>query len=114
MNAIDRVETPFGIRSIRFDADDGLFVNGERIVIRGVNNHHDLGALGAAFNVRAARRQLEILRDMGANAVRMAHNPPAPELLELADRMGFLVVDEVFDSWERKKTPLDFHLVFPD
>ena len=112
--AIDRVETPFGIRSIRFDADDGLFVNGERIVIRGVNNHHDLGALGAAFNVRAARRQLEILRDMGANAVRMAHNPPAPELLELADRIGFLVVDEVFDSWERKKTPLDFHLVFPD
>nr|WP_232338643.1 beta-galactosidase GalB [Lysobacter soli] len=112
--AIDRVETPFGIRTIRFDANEGLFVNGERIAIRGVNNHHDLGALGAAFNVRAAQRQLEILREMGANAVRMAHNPPAPELLELADRMGFLVVDEIFDSWERKKTPLDFHLVFPD
>lgn len=112
--AIDRVETPFGIRTIRFDANEGLFVNGERIAIRGVNNHHDLGALGAAFNVRAAQRQLEILREMGANAVRMAHNPPAPELLELTDRMGFLVVDEVFDSWERKKTPLDFHLVFPD
>jgi beta-galactosidase len=111
---VDRVETPFGIRAIRFDADEGLFVNGERIAIRGVNNHHDLGALGAAFNVRAARRQLEILREMGANAVRMAHNPPAPELLELTDRMGFLVVDEVFDSWERRKTPLDFHLVFPD
>ena len=112
--AIDRVETPFGIRTIRFDASEGLFVNGERIAIRGVNNHHDLGALGAAFNVRAAQRQLDILREMGANAVRMAHNPPAPELLELTDRMGFLVVDEVFDSWERKKTPLDFHLVFPD
>lgn len=112
--AIDRVEARFGIRTVRFDADEGLFVNGERITIRGVNNHHDLGALGAAFNVRAAQRQLEILRDMGANAVRMAHNPPAPELLELTDRMGFLVVDEVFDSWERKKTPLDFHLVFPD
>ncbi|UTA56112.1 DUF4982 domain-containing protein [Lysobacter soli] len=112
--AIDRVETPFGIRTIRFDANEGLFVNGERIAIRGVNNHHDLGALGAAFNVRAAQRQLDILREMGANAVRMAHNPPAPELLELTDRMGFLVVDEVFDSWERKKTPLDFHLVFPD
>lgn len=111
---VDRVETPFGIRTIRFDADGGLFVNGERIVIRGVNNHHDLGALGAAFNVRAAQRQLEILRGMGANAVRMAHNPPAPELLELTDRMGMLVVDEVFDSWERRKTPLDFHLVFPD
>jgi beta-galactosidase len=112
--AIDRVETPFGIRMIRFDANEGLFVNGERIAIRGVNNHHDLGALGAAFNVRAAERQLQIMRDMGANAVRMAHNPPAPELLELTDRMGFLVVDEIFDSWERKKTPLDFHLVFPD
>lgn len=111
---VDRVETPFGIRSIRFDADQGLRVNDERIVIRGVNNHHDLGALGAAFNVRAAERQLQILRDMGANAIRMAHNPPAPELLELTDRMGLLVVDEVFDSWERRKTPLDFHLVFPD
>lgn len=111
---VDRVETPFGIRSIHFDPDQGLLVNGERIVIRGVNNHHDLGALGAAFNVRAAERQLQILRDMGANAIRMAHNPPAPELLELTDRMGLLVVDEVFDSWERKKTPLDFHLVFPD
>lgn len=111
---VDRMETPFGIRSIRFDANEGLLVNGERIVIRGVNNHHDLGALGAAFNPRAAQRQLEIMRDMGANAIRMAHNPPAPELLELTDRMGLLVVDEVFDSWERRKTPLDFHLVFPD
>ncbi|HEY0505579.1 MAG TPA: glycoside hydrolase family 2 TIM barrel-domain containing protein, partial [Lysobacter sp.] len=112
--AIDRVETPFGIRTIRFDANEGFFVNGERIAIRGVNNHHDLGALGSAFNVRAAQRQLDILREMGANAVRMAHNPPAPELLELTDRMGILVVDEVFDSWERKKTPLEFRLVFPD
>ncbi|MDI9238441.1 beta-galactosidase GalB [Lysobacter sp. LF1] len=111
---VDRVESPFGIRSIRFDANEGLLVNGERIVIRGVNNHHDLGALGAAFNVRAAERQLQILRDMGANAIRMAHNPPAPELLELTDRMGLLVIDEVFDSWERRKTPLDFHLIFPD
>ncbi|MFC3549876.1 beta-galactosidase GalB [Lysobacter cavernae] len=111
---VDQVETPFGIRSIRFDANEGLLVNGERTVIRGVNNHHDLGALGAAFNERAAERQLQILREMGANAVRMAHNPPAPELLELTDRMGLLVVDEVFDSWERKKTPLDFHLIFPD
>ncbi|MBS7458594.1 DUF4982 domain-containing protein [Coralloluteibacterium stylophorae] len=111
---VDRIETPFGIRGLRFDPDTGVHVNGERIVIRGVNNHHDLGALGAAFNLRAAERQLEILRDMGANAIRMAHNPPAPELLELTDRMGFLVVDEIFDVWERKKTPLDFHLVFPE
>jgi beta-galactosidase len=79
-----------------------------------VNNHHDLGALGAAFNTRAAERQLEMLQEMGANAVRMSHNPPAPELLELTDRMGILVFDEIFDAWERRKAPLDFHLVFPD
>ena len=111
---VDRYETPFGIRSLRFDPDSGLHVNGERIVIQGVNNHHDLGALGAAFNLRAAERQLEMLKEMGANAIRMAHNPPDPQLLELTDRMGFLVVDEIFDVWERKKTPLDFHLIFPD
>ncbi|NIJ83014.1 beta-galactosidase [Xanthomonas arboricola] len=110
---VDRYETPFGIRAIVFDADKGLLVNGEQVPIRGVNNHHDLGALGAAFNVRAAERQLQLLQQMGANAIRMSHNPPAPELLELTDRMGLLVVDEVFDSWEMKKTPLDFHLVFP-
>ncbi len=112
--AVDQYETRFGIRSLRFDPDTGIHVNGERIYIKGVNQHHDLGALGAAFNVRAAERQLEILREMGCNAIRTAHNPPAPELLELTDRLGFLVVDEIFDVWERKKTPLDFHLIFPD
>ena len=111
---VDSYDTPFGVRQVTFDPDKGVFVNGERIELKGVNNHHDLGGLGAAFNVRAAERQLEMLHEMGANAVRMSHNPPAPELLELTDRMGFLVIDEVFDSWERKKTPLDFHLVFPD
>ncbi|TXK48163.1 glycoside hydrolase family 2 protein [Pontibacter qinzhouensis] len=111
---LDAYETPFGIRSLRFDANEGIFVNEERIYIKGVNQHHDLGALGAAFNVRAAERQLEILREMGCNAIRMAHNPPAPELLELTDRMGFLVVNEIFDAWELKKPPLDFHLIFPD
>lgn len=111
---IDRYETQFGIRELRFDAREGLFVNGERIFFQGANQHHDLGALGAAFNVRAAERQLELLREMGCNAIRMAHNPPARELLELTDRMGFLVVDEIFDVWERKKTPLDFHLIFPE
>nr|WP_229258865.1 glycoside hydrolase family 2 TIM barrel-domain containing protein [Duganella flavida] len=109
---VDTYDTPFGIRTLRFDPDLGLFVNGEKIMINGVNNHHDLGALGAAFNVRAAERQLQILQEMGANAVRMSHNPPAPELLDLADRMGILVLDEVFDSWEREKTPHDFHEVF--
>jgi len=111
---IDTYETPFGIRDIQFNADQGILVNGERIQLNGVNQHHDLGGLGAAFNVRAAERQLEMLREMGCNAIRMSHNPPAPELLELTDRMGFLVIDEIFDSWERKKTPHDFHLIFPD
>lgn len=111
---IDQYETRFGIRSLDFDPDNGLIVNGEHIPIKGVNQHHDLGALGAAFNTRAAERQLEILREMGCNAIRFSHNPPAPELLELTDRMGFLVVDEIFDSWELKKTPHDFHLIFPD
>ncbi|HEX9827941.1 MAG TPA: glycoside hydrolase family 2 TIM barrel-domain containing protein, partial [Flavobacteriaceae bacterium] len=111
---MDTYETTFGIRSIGFDANRGVIVNGEPIKIKGVNQHHDLGALGAAFNIRAAERQLEILKELGCNAIRMAHNPPAPELLDLTDKMGFLVIDEIFDSWERKKTPHDFHLIFPD
>jgi len=111
---IDRYETRFGIRTLRWYPLTGLHVNGQPVRLNGVNNHHDLGALGAAFNYRAAERQLEILQAMGSNALRMAHNPPAVELLELADRMGFVVIDEIFDSWERKKTPLDFHLIFPD
>jgi beta-galactosidase len=111
---IDQYETRFGIRSLRFDPDSGIYVNGELVKIKGVCQHHDLGALGAAFTMRAAERQLEILREMGCNAIRTAHNPPAPELLELTDRMGFLVMDEAFDMWVRKKNPLDFHLIFPD
>lgn len=111
---IDRYETRFGVRQVEFNPDKGLFVNGEPIRIQGVNQHHDLGSLGAAFNVRAAERQLEMLQESGCNAIRIAHNPPSPELLKLTDRMGFLVVNEIFDSWERKKTPLDFHLIFND
>lgn len=111
---IDAYEVPFGIRSLRFDPDGGLFINGEHIFIKGVNQHQDLGSLGVAFNSRAAQRQLEILREMGCNAIRLSHNPPAPELLELTDRMGFLVMDEFIDMWYRKKTPLDAHLLFPE
>lgn len=111
---VDQYETPFGIRSLRFDPDSGIFINDELIKLKGVDQHHDLGALGAAFNTRAAERQLEILHDMGCNSIRMSHNPPAPELLELTDRMGFLVMDEAFDVWIRGKTPLDFHLIFQD
>lgn len=112
--AVDQYDTSFGIRKIEFNPTEGLLVNGKKIKIQGVNQHHDLGALGAAFNVRAAKRQLEMLRELGCNAIRLSHNPPAPELLDLTDQMGFLVIDEVFDSWERKKTPHDFHLIFQD
>lgn len=112
--AVDTYETRFGIRSLVFDPGRGIIVNGEHVRIKGVNQHHDLGALGSAFNVRAAERQLEILKEMGCNSIRTSHNPPAPELLELTDRMGFLVMDEIFDVWERTKTPLDFHLIFPE
>ena len=111
---VDTYATPFGIRTLKFDPDAGVSVNGEHIELRGVCNHHDLGALGAALNYRALQRQLEMLQEMGCNAIRTSHNPPAPELLELADQMGFLVMDEAFDVWVRQKTPLDFHLIFPD
>jgi beta-galactosidase len=113
-NPVDVYETNFGIRSLEFDPDRGVIVNSEHIYLQGVNQHHDLGPLGGAFNTRAAERQIEILQEMGTNAIRMAHNPPAPELLDLTDRMGVLVVNESFDVWERRKTPLDFHLIFPD
>ncbi len=111
---VDVYETPFGIRTIKFDPNDGFLINGQHVLLNGVCDHHDLGALGAALNYRALQRQLEILQEMGCNAIRTSHNPPAPELLELADKMGFLVMDESFDVWVRQKTPLDFHLIFPD
>jgi beta-galactosidase len=109
----DNYETPFGIRTIQFTAD-GFLLNGKHFDLKGVCDHHDLGALGAAFNYRAAQRQLEMLQEMGCNAIRTSHNPPAPELLELADKMGFLVMDEMFDCWQREKTPNDYHLLFDD
>ncbi|MEX0325044.1 MAG: beta-galactosidase GalB [Puniceicoccaceae bacterium] len=101
-------DTCFGIRSIEWRADDGLHLNGRRVQVQGVCQHHDLGALGGAFNRRAAERQLERLLQMGCNAIRMAHNPPAPELLDLCDRMGILVVNELFDTWKIGKTKADY------
>ncbi len=101
----DDYQTPFGIRTFYFDSEKGFFLNGKPMKILGVCNHHDLGCLGAAVNTRAIERQLEILKRMGANAIRTAHNPPAPELLDLCDRMGFLVMDEAFDMWKKPKTP---------
>jgi beta-galactosidase len=99
---VDSEITPFGIRTFRFTANDGFYLNGRRVQLYGVNLHHDHGLLGAAFYTRAMERQLEIMRDMGVNAVRTSHNPPAPELLDLCDRMGFVVWDEAFDKWDDK------------
>lgn len=110
----DTYETPLGIRYFNFDAEKGFSLNGEPMKILGVCLHHDLGALGAAINVRAMERQLEILKEMGCNAIRTAHNPPAPEFLDLCDRMGFLVMDEAFDMWRKKKNSKDYHLHFPE
>ncbi|HET9131541.1 MAG TPA: glycoside hydrolase family 2 TIM barrel-domain containing protein, partial [Terriglobia bacterium] len=111
---VDNYETPFGIRTIKFDPEKGFLLNGKHVYIKGVCMHHDLGALGTALNTRALERQLEILKEMGVNAIRTSHNPPAPELLDLADRMGFLVMDEGFDAWTRAKKPNDYHLLFAD
>ena len=107
---VDRYETPFGVRYFSFDINKGFSLNGKHVKIRGVCNHHDLGALGAAVNRRALERQLEMLKAMGVNGIRTSHNPPAPELLELADEMGFIVMDEAFDIWKKEKTKFDYHL----
>ena len=104
---LDQYETPFGIRYFEFDSAKGFFLNGQPLKLHGVNQHHDLGALGAAVNTRAMERQLEILKGMGCNAIRMAHNPPAAELLDLCDQMGFLVIDESFDEWAKTKAKKD-------
>ena len=107
---VDTYETAFGIRYFAFDREKGFFLNGKRVKINGVCDHHDLGSLGAAVNTRALERQLEMLKAMGVNGIRTSHNPPAPELLELADRMGFIVMDEAFDMWKKEKTKFDYHL----
>ena len=111
---IDTYTTPFGIRTIEVRADSGFYLNGEHVRINGVCNHHDLGCLGAATNERAIERQLQILKGMGCNGIRCSHNPPSPILLDLCDRMGFLVMDEAFDMWRRRKTDRDYARFFDD
>lgn len=111
---VDRYETPFGIRTIAFDATKGFLLNGTILKLNGVCQHHDLGALGSALHPRALERQVEMLRDMGVNALRTSHNPPAPELLDLCDRLGLVVIDEAFDAWSRSKRPNDYARIFPD
>ena len=111
---VDRYETPFGIRTIRFTADNGFLLNGKRVPLNGVCDHHDLGALGAAINTRALERQIQILKGMGCNAIRTSHNPPAPELLDLCDRLGMVVMDESFDCWKRGKSQNDYRRLWDD
>ncbi|HZF14941.1 MAG TPA: beta-galactosidase GalB [Steroidobacteraceae bacterium] len=102
---VDRYTTPFGVRTIAFDHKKGFLLNGRALKLHGVCLHHDLGALGAAVSRRATERQLEILKAAGVNAIRTSHNPPSPELLEFADRLGLLVMDEAFDMWRIPKVP---------
>ena len=110
---VDTQRTVFGIRSIEITANRGVLLNGKRVPIKGVCNHHDLGALGSAINLRGLERQIQILQEMGCNSIRTSHNPPAPELLDLADRMGMLVMDEAFDCWVSGKKPYDYARFFP-
>lgn len=102
----------YGIRDIRFDDSLGFFLNGKNIKIRGVCEHHDLGCLGSAFNEDAMHRKLVMLKGMGVNAIRTSHNPPAPQLLDMCDTMGIMVMDEAFDVWRKRKTPYDYALHF--
>ncbi len=108
----DVYTTRFGIRSFYFDAEQGFILNDKHVKINGVCMHHDLGCLGSAINRRAIERQLEKLQAMGCNGIRCSHNPPSPELLELCDSMGFIVMDEAFDMWRKKKTEQDYARFF--
>jgi beta-galactosidase len=110
---LDVVDTLFGIRTAVFDAERGFLLNGRRVPLNGACMHHDLGALGAAVNARALERQIEILQEMGANAIRTSHNPPAPELLELCDRMGVLLLVEAFDCWRIGKQEAELQAADP-
>ncbi|MCL2398654.1 MAG: DUF4982 domain-containing protein [Defluviitaleaceae bacterium] len=110
----DSLSTRFGFREIAFSPEEGFILNGNRVQINGVCQHHDLGALGAAVHKDALRRQLEILRAMGVNAVRTAHNPPAEVLMELTDEMGFVVMSELTDVWKRSKTTYDYARFFEE
>lgn len=108
------IQQSLGFRTIRLTADQGMFLNGQSVKLHGVCLHHDLGALGSAFHVKAARRQLLVMQGMGVNALRTSHNPPARQLLELCDELGILVIDEAFDMWMRPKTPYDYARFFPE
>ena len=109
---LDRDTTTMGLRNIAFDAKTGFAINGRNTKLNGVCLHGDLGCLGSAINEDALYRQLRMMRDMGANAIRCSHNPPAPELLHMCDTMGLMVMDEAFDQWRTGKTQFDYALFF--
>jgi beta-galactosidase len=109
---LDRDTISIGLRNVAFDVKKGFFLNGKNIKINGVCLHGDLGCLGTAINEDALYRQLLMMKDMGVNAIRCSHNPPAPELLNLCDSMGLLVMDEAFDSWMQGKTTYDYSIYF--
>ncbi len=111
-SVVDTYTTPFGIRTFAFDANTGFSLNGTKMKLNGTCNHHDLGALGAATNYRALEKRLQMLKDMGVNALRTSHNPPAPELLDIADRLGLMVMDEAFDCWYAGKHTYDYGRFF--
>lgn len=111
---VDVYETKFGIRTAEFDVNHGFFLNGRRVELQGVCLHHDMGCLGTAVHYRALQRELETLKGFGVNAIRTSHNPPAPELLQLCDEMGFLVIDEAFDMWRKRKTQYDYARFFDE
>lgn len=111
---IESVPQRIGFKQVRLDASEGFYLNGVKMKLNGVCEHHDLGALGSAFNVAALRRRFVLLKNMGVNAIRTAHNMPAKEFMELADEMGMLVVSEAFDMWERAKTPYDYARFFKE
>ncbi|HYM95072.1 MAG TPA: glycoside hydrolase family 2 TIM barrel-domain containing protein, partial [Chitinophagaceae bacterium] len=111
---LDEVTSSFGIREIKYDVNKGFFLNGKHIKMNGVCLHHDAGSVGAAVPEAMWMRRLKILKEMGCNAIRTSHNPPAPEFLDLCDKMGFLVMDEAFDVWESGKVKNDYHLYFDE
>jgi beta-galactosidase len=113
-NPVDEETVPFGVREFHFDADQGFFLNGVHHKIYGAALHTDGGAVGTAVPLAVWERRLTELRKLGVNAIRTSHNPPAPEFLDLADRMGFLVMEEMFDCWTVAKNPYDYHLYFKD
>ncbi|MDO4297695.1 MAG: glycoside hydrolase family 2 TIM barrel-domain containing protein [Lachnospiraceae bacterium] len=107
-------EQTVGFRTLDFSPEQGFLLNGRKLKLNGVCDHHDLGCLGSAFHPQAMRRKFRILKEMGVNAVRLTHNMPAAEVMELADQMGLLIVSEAFDMWESSKTPYDYARFFPE